>query len=326
MNDADLISKPIGVADDRQSPQSRQPPSQPAPRRRRRLIPLLITLVAVAIAVPFGWAMWRVYMEAPWTRDASVRAYVVTMAPEVAGRIVELPVADNQFVRKGDPLMVVDPTNFAIAARLADAAADQTKALAQNAQAQSARRQKLTDLAVSQEEQQTFSSNSLSANAAYQQALAKRDQAHVDLERTRILSPVNGYVTNLQVQLGDFVTVGQKSISLVNADSFWIDAYFEETNLRGIHEGDLATIKLMGHSGEVVRGHVESVARGINVPNARPDASGLASVNPIFTWVRLAQRVPVRIHLDDVPSGVRLVAGLTATVQVNRGSAKQPHH
>jgi RND family efflux transporter MFP subunit len=254
-----------------------------------------------------------------------VRAYVVTMAPEVAGRIVELPIADNQFVHKGDLLMVVDPTNFAIAVRLADAASDQAKAQALNAQAQSARRQKLTDLAVSKEEQQTFSSSSLSASAAYQQALAKRDQARVDLERTRILSPVNGYVTNLQVQLGDFVNVGQSSISLVNADSYWIDGYFEETNLRGIHEGDLAIIKLMGH-GDVVRGHVDSIARGITVPNARPDSSGLASVNPIFTWVRLAQRVPVRIHIDDVPSGVRLVAGMTATVQIDRQSAKRLNH
>jgi multidrug resistance efflux pump len=294
-------------------------------RRRLPVIPFLITLATVALAGLLGWATWHVYMEEPWTRDGTVRAYVVTMAPEVSGRIVQLPVVDNQFVKKGDLLMVVDPTNFAIAARLADAAVDQAKALALNAQAQSARRQKLTDLAVSQEEQQTFSSNSLSADAAYKQALAKRDQAHVDLERTRIVSPVNGYVTNLQVQLGDFVTVGQNSISLVNTDSFWVDAYFEETILRGIHDGDLATIKLMGHS-DVVRGHVDSVARGIDVPNARPDTAGLASVNPIFTWVRLAQRVPVRIHLDEVPADVRLVAGLTATVQVDRGSAKQPHH
>jgi multidrug resistance efflux pump len=325
MTAAEIVSKRGKTADDGDEGPSLEPETREPVRRRIQVIPFLITLATVALAGLLGWAMWGVYMEAPWTRDATVRAYVVTIAPEVSGRIVELPVADNQFVHKGDPLMVVDPTNFAIAARLADAAADQAKALAQNAQAQWARRQKLTDLAVSQEEQQTFLSNALSADAAHQQALAKRDQAHVDLERTRILSPVNGYVTNLQVQLGDFVTVGQKSISLVNTDSFWVDAYFEETILRGIHEGDLATIKLMGHS-EVVRGHVESVARGIDVPNARPDTSGLASVNPIFTWVRLAQRVPVRIYLDDVPSGVRLVAGLTATVQVDQGSAKQPHH
>jgi multidrug resistance efflux pump len=322
MTVTEVISRHGKTADDRDRSPFLEPETGEPGRRRIQVIPFLITLATVALAGLLGWAMWRVYMEAPWTRDATVRAYVVTIAPEVSGRIVQLPVADNQFVHKGDLLMVVDPTNFAIAARLADAAVDQAKALAQNAQAQSARRQKLTDLSISQEEQQTFSSNSLSANAAYQQALAKRDQAHVNLKRTRIISPVNGYVTNLQLQLGDFVTVGQKSISLVNADSFWVDAYFEETNLRGILKGDLATIKLMGH-GEVIRGHVESVARGIDVPNAQPDTSGLASVNPIFTWVRLAQRVPVRIHLDDVPSGVRLVAGLTATVQVDPGSAKR---
>lgn len=316
MTVAEVTSKLAKADDDRASSGLLEPPVRSAPRRRPRLMPFLITLGAVALAASLGWAMWSAYMETPWTRDGTVRAYVVTMAPEVAGRIVELPVADNQFVHKGDLLMVVDPTNYTIAARLADAAADQAKAQAQNAQAQSARRQRLTDLAVSQEEQQTFSSSSLSASAAYQQALAKRDQAHVDLERTRILSPVNGYVTNLQVQLGDFVNAGQSSISLVNADSYWIDGYFEETNVRGIHEGDLAIIKLMGHSG-VVRGHVDSIARGIDVPNARPDSSGLASINPIFTWVRLAQRVPVRIHIDDVPSGVRLVAGMTATVQID---------
>ena len=319
----ETIAKHGKTSDDGNERSLREPETRAPVGRHLPVIPFLITLATVAFAGLLGWITWRVYMEAPWTRDSTVRAYVVTMAPEVSGRIVQVPVVDNQFVHKGDLLMVVDPTNFEIAARLADAAVDQAKAQAQNAQAQSARRQKLTDLAVSQEEQQTFSSNSLSANAAYQQALAKRDQAHVDLERTRIVSPVNGYVTNLQVQLGDFVTVGQKSISLVNADSFWVDAYFEETNLQGIHEGDRATIKLMAHK-EVVRGHVESVARGIDVPNARPDTSGLASVNPIFTWVRLAQRVPVRIHLDEVPSGVRLVAGLTATVQVDRGSAQQP--
>jgi hypothetical protein len=144
-------------------------------------------------------------------------------------------------------------------------------------------------------------------------AIAK---AELDLRRTVIRSPVNGYVTNLLAQLGDYATVGQKLISVVDADSFWVDGYFEETSLGRIHEGDPATVKLMGHS-QLVRGHVGGVARGINTPNAQPDQTGLASVNPIFTWVRLAQRVPVRIHIDQVPAGVRLVAGMTATVQID---------
>ena len=133
-------------------------------------------------------------------------------------------------------------------------------------------------------------------------------KAQLDLKRTVIRSPANGYVTNLLVRLGDYATVGQKVVSVVDTDSFWVDGYFEETALGRIHEGDRANIELMGYS-QVVRGHVDSVARGINVPNAQPDQTGLASVNPIFTWVRLAQRVPVRIHIDHVPEGVRLVSG-----------------
>jgi multidrug resistance efflux pump len=141
--------------------------------------------------------------------------------------------------------------------------------------------------------------------------------AQLDLSRTVIRSPVNGYVTNLLAQLGDYATVGQKLIAVVDADSFWVDGYFEENSLGKLHEGDPATVKLMGYS-ELVRGHVGGVARGINIPNAQPDSTGLASVNPIFTWVRLAQRVPVRIHIDQVPNSVRLVAGITGTVQIDR--------
>ncbi len=131
-----------------------------------------------------------------------------------------------------------------------------------------------------------------------------------------IRSPVNGYVTNLLAQLGDYAAVGQKLIALVDTDSFWIVGYFEETSLGRIHDGDPATVKLMGYS-QLVRGHVGGVARGIDIPNAQPDQAGLASVNPIFTWARLAQRVPVRIHIDQVPDAVRLVAGMTATVQID---------
>jgi multidrug resistance efflux pump len=138
----------------------------------------------------------------------------------------------------------------------------------------------------------------------------------VNLARAEIRSPVNGWVTNLTAQLGDYATVAQNEISLVDADSFWVDGYFEETYLDSIHEDDPASMKLMGYS-QIVRGHVSGVARGINVANAQPNGQGVATVNPIFTWVRLAQRIPVRIHIDNVPSDVRLVAGMTATVQID---------
>jgi multidrug resistance efflux pump len=294
--------------------------AEPAVRNMRkapiRTVPLLITLATTVFAVVLGWAMWDAYMTAPWTRDGTVRTYVVTMAPEVAGRIVALSAADNQFVHKGDLLLVIDPTNYKIALQLADAAVDQAQATAENAQREAERRRKLDDLSVSVEQKQIFNANAVAAQAQYQQAVANRDQAKVNLERTQIRSPVNGWVTNLLTQLGDYATVGQNEISIVDADSFWVDAYFEETQLASMHEGDPAEIKLMSYR-QIVRGKVGSVARGINVSNAQPDQQGLATVNPIFTWVRLAQRVPVHILIDQVPDGVRLVAGMTATVQVD---------
>jgi multidrug resistance efflux pump len=302
------------------------PPPEPrtrrASRRRLRIFPLLITLAMLAVAISLGWEMWRVYMEAPWTRDGTVRAYVVTMAPQVAGQIVELPVADNQFVHKGDLLMVIDPTDFKIAVSLAEAALQQAQVNAQNAEREAKRRLALSNLAVTLEQQQTFETSAVAAQAQVQQAQANLDQARVNLQRTEIRSPVNGYVTNLLAQLGDYANVGQNEISLVDADSFWVDGYFEETNLEPIQVGDPASVKLMGYH-RIVRGHVGSIARGINVANAQPNGQGLATVNPIFTWVRLAQRIPVRIHIDQVPEGVVLAAGMTATVQIDPRTRQQ---
>ena len=301
------------------------PGSTPPVARKRmlRIFPFLITLFTVGLAFALGQAMWDAYMGAPWTRDGTVRAYVVTMAPEVAGRIVELPVRDNQFVHKGDLLMVIDPTNYKIAVSLNEAAVQQAQANMQNAAREAQRRQQLSDLAVTTEQKETYATSAVSAQAQYQQALAKLQQARVDAARTEIRSPVNGWVTNLLAQLGDYTNVGTNVISLVDADSFWIDGYFEETSVERLHVGDSASIKLMGYS-QNLSGHVDSVARGINVANAQPNGQGLATVNPIFTWVRLAQRVPVRIHIDQVPDGVRLVAGMTATVQIDPRPGKSP--
>jgi multidrug resistance efflux pump len=312
---------PVSTAPPPDVPPPDAPPAEvgETPRRwsgLRTFFRYTITLATVVIAVIFVSKLWDVYMAAPWTRDGTVRVYVVTMAPEVAGRIVELPIRDNQLVRKGDLLMVIEPTNYEIATKFAQAAVEQAEAVAINARADSTRRDRLMRAAVSTEERETFKSRWLSAEAGYRQAVANLDLAQANLKRTRIVSPVNGYVTNLLAQLGNYATVGTNLISVVNSDSFWVDGYFEETNLRRISVGDPATMQLMGHR-EIIRGHVDSIARGINVPNAQPNGEGLASVNPIFTWVRLAQRIPVRIHIDEVPPGIVLSAGMTATVQVD---------
>jgi RND family efflux transporter MFP subunit len=291
-------------------------PSHSTSRHWLAILRFVITLVVVVLAVGLGREMWRIYWEAPWTRDGTVRVYVVSMASQVAGQIVQLPVADNQFVHKGDLLMVIDPTDYKIAVDLATASTQQAQVTAQNAMREAQRRQELTRLSVTKEEKQTYESTAIADQAVYQQAQARLAQARVNLQRTEIRSPVNGYVTNLLVQLGDYATIGQSLISLVDADSFWVDGYFEETNLEQIRVGDPAQIKLMGYR-PVLQGHVDSIARAISVANAQPNSEGLAQVNPIFTWVRLAQRIPVRIHIDHVPEGVHLAAGMTATVQVD---------
>jgi multidrug resistance efflux pump len=388
MSITEITSKRDKTDDDRDATRSPQPaPPEPAPpepkplestsrklaARRMRLIPFLITLATVALAGLLGWAMWSVYMGAPWTRNATVRAYVVTMAPEVAGRITELHVVDNKYVRKGDLLMVIDPTNYSIAVSQAEASVQQAEASIQSvdaqltvqqaqinsneaqqngaqaalvfAQQQAERYQTLATkgfgslqnaqqftsqlhqqeatlhsaqqvLALAQRQLQSLKAQRLGAEATLAQTKAQLHQAQVNLERTRILSPVDGHVTNLLAQLGDYVNVGVNTISLVDADSFWVDGYFEETNLAPIRVGDPAQIKLMGHS-QIIRGRVDSIARAINVANAQPNNQGVATVNPIFTWVRLAQRIPVRIHIDEVPPGVVLAAGMTATVEID---------
>ena len=297
----------------------RAPPNDPRSiRRRLRVLPVLGTVLVALVGVGAVWILWQDYVARPWTRDGTVRAYIVTLAPEISGRVAELPIRDNQLVHKGDLLMRIDPRDYQVAVDLANAAVDQATADYENKQAQRERRLKLTDLAASKEEQQTYTSAADMARAQVAQQKANLERARINLERTEIRAPVSGWVTNLLVRQGDYATAGQIAMSIVDAGSFWVDAYFEETALRRIAAGDPAKVWLLGY-GKVLQGHVDSVARGIVVSNATPGKSGLASVNPIFTWVRLAQRIPVRIQIDQVPPEIKLVVGMTASIEVEPG-------
>jgi RND family efflux transporter MFP subunit len=284
-------------------------------KRRLRLLPIVGTVLVAFVGAGSVWILWQDYMARPWTRDGTVRADVVTLAPEVSGRVAELPIKDNQLVRKGDLLMRIDSRDYKVAVDLSKAAVDQAQADYENKQAQRDRRLKLTDLAASKEEQQTYASAADMAQAGVEQQKANLERARINLDRTEIRAPVDGWVTNLLIRQGDYATTGQVAMSIVDAESFWVDGYFEENALRRIQEGDPAKIWLLGY-GKVLQGHVDSVARGIVVSNATPGKSGLANVNPVFTWVRLAQRIPVRIRIDQVPADVRLVVGMTATIEV----------
>jgi len=291
-------------------------------RRTARVTFTLTILVAAAFA---GLGIWNHYLVGPWTRDGQVQADVVSLAPEVSGQIVALRVHDNQTVHRGDVLYEIDPTDYQVALANAQANVQSREADYKVKQEQAGRRAELTTLTTSKEEEQVYRSGAAVAQAAYVQAQTQLSQASIDIGRTKVLSPVNGYITNLLLRTGDYATKGGRNISVLDSDSFWVAAYFEETKLSGIHIGDPALVALMGFR-DPVRGHVESIARGIDTPNANPGTLGLATVSPVFTWVRLAQRIPVRIHIDGVPPSVTLAAGLTATVTVGADARPDSNH
>jgi multidrug resistance efflux pump len=276
---------------------------------------LLVTLGMVAVAVVVGLALWDYYMEAPWTRDGRVRADVVAVAPDVSGLVTEVLVQDNQIVKRGDVLFRIDPDRFALALRQAEAMVAGKQATMEQAAADYARYAKLSDAAVSQQRVEAARATDLEAKAAYGQATADRDLARLNLERSAVKASVNGRITNMELRPGAYVTTGRGVMALIDSDTLRVEGYFEETKLPRIHVGDRARIRLMGESATLT-GRVESFAGGIEDRERTAGSNLLASVNPTFAWVRLAQRIPVRIKLDSVADEVRLVSGRTATVAV----------
>lgn len=279
-----------------------------------------MTVLFFALAIVAGHLLWVHYMDAPWTRDGRVRADIINIAPDVSGLIVELPVHDNQLVHRGDLLMRIDPERYQIAVEEAKALLASRRAELDMRRRDAARRADLDSLVVSREARENSAQTADSAAAQYQAAQAQLDAAKLNLERTRVLSPVDGYVTNLLVHRGDYATTGTARMAVIDRDSFWVYGYFEETKLPSIAVGQRADMRLM--SGESFSGHVDSIARGVTDRDNPVGHDLVSDVNPTFNWVRLAQRVPVRIHIDDVPPGVVLAAGTTCTVVVDTQHAQ----
>ncbi|WP_454685359.1 efflux RND transporter periplasmic adaptor subunit [Ancylobacter moscoviensis] len=281
-----------------------------------RVFLTLAVVVAAAVAVH---GLWDYYMNEPWTRDAHVRADVVQVASDVSGLVDEILVHDNSVVHQGDVLFRVDGRRFEIALQQAQAAAAGRLAALEQAKRELVRSQSLHDFASRQQVEQAQATRD-QADAAYQQSLADLELARLNLDRSDVKASVNGVISNLSLQPGDYVSTGTAVMALINTDTLRVEGYFEETKLSRIRLGDPATIKLMGQPVDL-HGNVESIAAGIE-DRERSDGAGLlANINPTFTWVRLAQRVPVRIKLDALPSDVRLVVGLTATVQIAAGES-----
>jgi multidrug resistance efflux pump len=289
--------------------------------RRRSALRLLryaatgILVVAALIAARQGW---RIYVTAPWTRDGMVRVQVADVAPQISGQIVEVRISDNQYVHRGDVLYVIEKFDFEVALDNAKATILNREADLAVKKAQNARRAALTTLSTSIEEKQVFDGNAKMAEAALASAKAALAQAEINLKRTEVRSPVDGYVTNLLMRVGDYASAGTRNVSVIDEHSYWIDAYFEETKLANIHVGDEVDVTLLGYEASI-RGKIESITGGISAANAASSTQGLPNVDPIFTWVRLAQRIPVRIRIDQVPQHVSLIAGMTCSVSVVGG-------
>ncbi|MBK0034676.1 HlyD family secretion protein [Erwinia sp. S43] len=273
-----------------------------------------LTFTAVAVASVLAFILWKHYAQTPWTRDGRVRADVVQIAPDVSGPVSSVAVRDNQWVNRGDVLYAVDPhwLKLAVLSAQADVEAKRHEMLMRQ---DAARRRALIKGVISGEDiRQTGSAASIAA-ANYQGALAALELAQLNLSHATVRAPVTGYVTHLRLRPGDYATAGETKVAIIDAKSFWVVGYFEETKLRHIRVGSSAQISLMGFD-PLISGHVESIGRGIGDSNDETGALGLPDVNPTFNWVRLAQRVPVRIQLDTLPAGIELVAGLSASILI----------
>lgn len=283
----------------------------------KRALSVALTVCVVAGAGVVARELWDHYLNEPWTRDARVRADVVRIAPDVSGLVSEILVRDNATVHRGDVLFRIDRERFEIALRQATAALEGRRAALDQARRDLTRYEQIRDV-VSRQATEQARTTVAQATAALDQATADQHLAELNLARSEVHASVSGTVTNLSLRPGDYVAAGQAVMALVDSDSLRVEGYFEETKLPRIHVGDAVAIRLMGQP-HVLTGHVQSVASAIE---DRERTNGLlANINPSFTWVRLAQRVPVRIELGEVPAGVRLVAGLTATVEVQPQTA-----
>jgi multidrug resistance efflux pump len=285
---------------------------------------VFVTAIVVVVALIALRYLWERYELDPWTRDGRVRADVVQVAPDVSGLVTEVFIHDNQTVQKGQPLFVIDQPRFQLALRQADAALASAQALVDEAVLEDGRNRKLGNL-VSTEILQQGATRLAQSQAALAQAAVARDIAKLNLDRTTVNAPVNGVLANVELRPGNYASAGRPIFALIDSDSLHIEGYFEETKLPRIHLGDRVSVRIMGET-QLLYGHVDSISGGIEDRERGPSANLLPNVSPTFNWVRLAQRVPVRVHLDKPPGDVRLIAGRTATVNVLSADRKAAAH
>jgi RND family efflux transporter MFP subunit len=275
---------------------------------------VLVTLSVVILAIVGARWLWIHYNVEPWTRDGRVRADIVQISPDLNALVTEVRVKNNQIVKKDDVLFVLDRPRFELALRQSQASMAAAEVALAQAKRENERNRNLKDLATTEQVEEGQSKVDQLA-AQLNSARVQRDLARLNLDRTTVRSPVNGIVTNVELQPGDYASAGRQVLALVDSDTIHVDGYFEETKLPGIRVGDRARVHIMGIKAELP-GTVESIDAGIEDRERSQSSDALANVNPTFSWVRLAQRIPVRIKLDPTTRDIRLIAGRTATVSI----------
>lgn len=273
------------------------------------------TLLVLALAILAGIWLWNYYMQSPWTRDGKIRAEQVSVTPQVSGSITALNVHDNQFVHAGDVLFRIDETPYRIAILNAEAQLARARTELAKANNEASRRRHLPHNYISAEDLDTANINVKAMQADVAAAEAELAQAQWQHQQTTVTSPVDGWVTNLSARAGNYATAGQPVFAVVDSHSFYVIGYFEETKLRHIVEGMPASVVLYS-SDKKLQGHVSSIGRAIYDQSVESDSGLVADVKPNVPWVRLAQRVPVRIEFDTPPQGLTLVSGTTCTVAI----------
>jgi RND family efflux transporter MFP subunit len=273
------------------------------------------SLLVLALALIAGWWLWNYYMQSPWTRDGKVRAEQVSVTPQVSGTITRLQVKDNQFVHAGEILFQIDETPYHIAVLNAEAQLAKSQSDLAKANNEANRRRHLSRNYISAEDLDTANINVKAMQASVAVAEATLKQAQWQLTQTVVKAPVDGWVTNLSTRPGDYATTGQPVFALVDSHSFYVVGYFEETKLRHIREGAPAQIVLYSGS-RTLQGHVSSIGRAIYDQSVETDSGLVPDVKPNIPWVRLAQRIPVRIAFDQLPTDLTLVSGTTCTVSI----------
>ncbi len=279
----------------------------------------LISLLLLGAAGTVAYTYYQSYTSNPWTRDGQVSAHIVSITPRVTGQVTQVHVDDNSHVSKGDLLFEIDPSIYKAAYDKALATQKQALALlakAKNEEQRAVNLQKRTPGAVPILTLNNLSNAVETSAANVELAKANVEEAQLNLKFTKVYAPTNGYITNLNLRAGSQVVANTPVVALIDEDSFWIEGYFKETDLVGVESNNKALVTLMMHNDTVLEGRIKSIGFGVAKQDGSIGNDLLPNVNPNFQWIRLAQRIPIKVELDTVPEDLQLRVGMTASIKI----------